>query len=269
MLRITAFPLLCRSANRFFLEPGKGLIGMRGRTSVFIVLCVAAVPARLQASCIEPTRLAHAVVGITHYFNDEERAAHPGLIGASGTAWFLSPTRIVTAEHVSAGMMSTTQDWKLLELRDGNGTRSVPARIARVMGSGMEKLAVLELQSEVPNAHSAAIRTAPLTPEDQVVTVSYQEGQPRIVGGRFVKYADDERLAGTGLLEVFDGQDRLAVDYGASGAPVYDCDGRIAAVVTTVITQMVSGRIRVSTPWGMPNVLAVPIQALEEMSEAR
>jgi len=38
----------------------------------------------------------------------------------------------------------------------------------------------------------------------------------------------DERFAGAALLEMFDGNDRLAVDYGASGAPVYDCDGRIA-----------------------------------------
>jgi hypothetical protein len=229
-------------------------------------------PARLQASCIEPTQLAHAAVGITHYFDDGERAARPGFIGTSGTAWFLSPTSIVTAEHVSAGMMLTTRDWKLLEIRDGDDTRSVPARVARVIGPGMEKLAVLELQSELPNARRAAIRTAPLTPEDQVVTFAYRDGHPRIVGGRFVKYGDDERLAGAALLEMFDDKDRLAVDYGASGAPVYDCDGRIAAVVTTVITQTfsgMSGRIRVSTPWGMPNVLSVPIQALEADSEAR
>jgi hypothetical protein len=71
---------------------------------------------------------------------------------------------------------------------------------------------------------------------------------------------------------MFDGNDRLAVDYGASGAPVYDCDGRIAAVVTTVITQTfpgMSGRIRVSTAWGTPNVLSVPVEALKEYSEAR
>ena len=227
---------------------------------------------RLEASCIEPAQLAHAAVGITHYFDDGERAARPGFVGTSGTAWFLSPTSIVTAEHVSAGMMLTTRDWKLLEIRDGGDTRSVPARIASVIGPGAEKLAVLELQSEVPNAHSAASRPAPLMPEDQVVTFAYRDGRARIVGGRFVKYGDDERLAGAALLEMFDGNDRLAVDYGASGAPVYDCDGRIAAVVTTVITQTfsgMSGRIRVSTPWGTPNVLSVPIEALKEYSEAR
>jgi hypothetical protein len=92
------------------------------------------------------------------------------------------------------------------------------------------------------------------------------------VGGRFVKYGDDERLAGAALLEMFDGNDRMAVDYGASGAPVYDCDGRVGAVVSTVITQTLAGfpgRIRTSTPWGTPNVLSIPIQALTGYSEAR
>lgn len=245
---------------------------MRGRTLLVVLLLVTAFHTRVEAFCIEPARLAHSSVSITRYFADSERAAHPGVVGMSGTAWFLSSTTVVTAEHVSAGMMLTTQDWKTLDIRDGDDTRSIPARVARVMGTGLEKIAVLALQSEFPGARSAAIRTAPLAPEDQVVTFAYSAGRPRVVGGRFVRYGDDERLAGAALFEMFDGNDRLAVDYGASGAPVYDCDARIVAVVTTVITQTLSGfsgRMRVSTPWGTPNVLSVPVEALNEYSEAR
>jgi len=241
---------------------------MRGRTLLVVFLTLllgTAFHTRLEASCIEPARLAHSAISITRYFNDEERAARPGLIGASGTGWFLSPSMIVTAEHVSAGMMLMTQGWKALDIKDGNDTRSVPARIVRTMGLGAEKLAVIELQSEFPSAFSAAIRMTPLAPDDQVVTLAYTGGRPRVVGGRFVKYGDDGSLAGTALLEMFDGQDRLAVDYGASGAPVYDCDGRIAAVITTVITQTfpgMSGGMRISTAWGTPNVLSVPAHVL-------
>ena len=246
---------------------------MRGRTLLLILLLATAFQTRLEASCIEPVRLAHSAVSIARYFEDGERAAQPpGVVGTGGTAWFLSSTTIVTAEHVSAGMMLTTQDWKTLEIKDGDDTRSIPARVARVIGNGPEKIAVLALQTEFPGAHSAAIRAAPLAPEDQVVTFAYSAGRPRVVGGRFVKYGNDERLAGAALFEMFDGNDRLAVDYGASGAPVYDCDARVVAVVTTVITQTLSGfsgRMRVSTPWGTPNVLSVPIQALEDYSEAR
>ena len=42
------------------------------------------------------------------------------------------------------------------------------------------------------------------------------------------------------------------IDYGASGAPVFDCEGRVAAVISTVITQILStpfGNRRVSTRW--------------------
>jgi hypothetical protein len=34
------------------------------------------------------------------------------------------------------------------------------------------------------------------------------------------------------LLEMYDGDDRLVLDHGASGAPVFDCMGRIVAVVS-------------------------------------
>jgi Trypsin-like peptidase domain len=257
------FSLSCRKG---------GFRTMHRRSLGLTALLLLSVSTRLEASCIDPASLAHAAVSITRYLDETERAAQPSLIGTRGTAWFLSPATIVTAEHVSAGMMLAPRDWKQLEIRDGDVVRSIPVRVARVVGTGPEKLAVLALQSEFPGARSAAIRTEPLAPEDQVVTFAFPQGRPRVVGGRFVKYGDDERLAGAALLEMFDGNDRMAVDYGASGAPVYDCDGRVGAVVSTVITQtipMMSGRIRTSTAWGTPNVLSIPIQALKEYTEAQ
>jgi hypothetical protein len=117
-----------------------------------------------------------------------------------------------------------------------------------------------------------AIRATPLAPEDRIVTFAYPGGRPRLVGGRFVQFGDDGNLAGAALLEMYDGNDRLVVDHGASGAPVLDCDGRVAAVISTVITQTLawaSDDIRISTAWGTPNVISVPIAALKETSAAR
>ena len=169
-------------------------------------------------------------------------------------------------------MKLSTQEWKSVSIKDGAEGQSNAVRMQRVVGSYAEKLAVLELQTAVPDARSVAIRMLPLMPEDRVVTVAYPNDRLNTVVGRFVQYADTGKLAGTALLEIFKGENRLVIDYGASGAPVFDCEGRVAAVISTVITQILStpfGNRRVSTAWGSPNVVSIPIQQLIEFSKAQ
>ena len=53
---------------------------------------------------------------------------------------------------------------------------------------------------------------------------------------------------------------------------MFDCEGRVAAVISTVITQTLAtpfGEMRIPTPWGSPNVVSVPVQQLMEFSEAQ
>jgi hypothetical protein len=216
-------------------------------------------------------QLAHSTVSIVRHFDDAERDARPNLIGIRGTGWFLSPMAIVTAEHVTAAMKLSTEDWKPLEIADGDGSQFIAARIQRLAGGAAEKLAVIELQQAVPAAASFMIRKEPLVPEEQVMTLAYPAGRPHLVEGRFVRFGDDGKLAGLALLEVYEGDNRLVIDHGASGAPVIDCDGRVVAVVTNVFTQSIvwaSRQIRVPTPWGMPNVVSVPVEVLEEATSA-
>ncbi len=69
------------------------------------------------------------------------------------------------------------------------------------------------------------------------------------------------------LFEMYDGDDRLVLDHGASGAPVLDCKGRVVAVVSNLFMttmQFFSRVIRISTAWGNANVVSVPIPVLEE-----
>jgi hypothetical protein len=66
---------------------------------------------------------------------------------------------------------------------------------------------------------------------------------------------------------MYNGNDRLVLDHGASGAPVLDCEGRVVAVVSIAITQTISllaSAVRTSTASQTPNVVSVPIQVLEE-----
>ncbi|MGB6584885.1 MAG: serine protease, partial [Pseudolabrys sp.] len=219
---------------------------MRGRTCpVLIFLLLFSAQSRADSACVDLAQLAHSTVGITRYFDEAERNAHNYLVSIQGTGWFQSPTNIVTVEHVAVAMGLSTQDWKLLNIKDGVDSQSISARIQRFTSGGAEKLAVLELQTAIPVARSVALRMSPLVPEDRLVTLAYPNQQPRTVGGRFVQYVTDGRLTGTALLEMYEGDNRFAIDHGASGAPVFDCEGRVAAVISTVMVQIFQ------TPFGV------------------
>ena len=219
------------------------------------------------AECIDATTLTHSTAGITSYFDDDERKANPGLLGIRGTGWFLSPTSMVTAEHVATAMRLSDQSWKQVEILDGETKQSTAVRILRVAGSNQEKIAVLELRSEYSGARGLKIRTQPLTPDEPVVSLAYPGNRLRIAKGRFVQYGDSDKFAGTALFEIYDGDDRLVLDHGASGAPVLDCEGRVVAVVSNLFTQtlqFLSRAIKISTAWGQPNVVSVPIEVLRD-----
>jgi hypothetical protein len=201
------------------------------------------------ATCVDASTLAHSTVSITRYFAGDDRKADTDLLGIRGTAWFLSSTSMVTAEHVATAMELSDQNWKQLE-----------------------KLAVLEFRTAFSSAQGLQIRMEPLAPEEPVLSIAYPGSRLRSVGGRFIKYGDSDKLAGTALLEMYDRDDRLVLDHGASGAPVLDCEGRVVAVVSNIFTQTLqfpSRAIRISTAWGSPNVASVPIQVLQEFSQAQ
>jgi Trypsin-like peptidase domain len=246
---------------------------MRGRTCfALIFLLLLSAQSRAETACVDLAQLAHSTVGITRYFDEAERNAQSDVVGIHGTAWFQSPTNIVTVGHVATAMGLSSQDWKPLDIKEGADSKLISARIQRWIGGGTEKLVVLELQAAFPAARSVPIRTALLVPEDRLVTLAYPNQNPRVVSGRFVQYVTDGRLAGTALLEMYEGDNRFAVDHGASGAPVFDCEGRIAAVISTVITQIFQtpfGVLRTSTAWGTPNVVSVPVEKLMEFSKAQ
>jgi hypothetical protein len=249
------------------------MFAMPGRLGFLpFVFALLASPNAVQAACVDTTNLARSTVSIVRHFDDAERERFPDLIGIQGSAWFLSPTTIVTVEHVTAAMMLSVDNWKMLEIVSEAGSQLIPARIERLTGPQSERLAVVELQGAVSGAQSAAIRREPLAPEEQVVTLAYPAGRRQLVQGRFVRFGDGGKLSGMALLELFDGENRLVIDHGASGAPVVDCEGRVAAVVSNVFTQSFHWayrEIRYTTAWGMPNVVSVPIDALPDVSETR
>ena len=172
---------------------------------------------------------------------------------------------MITVEHVAVAMGLSDQHWKQVEVLEEENKQTIEVRILRLAGSHSEKIAVLELRTAFSGAQGLRIRTEPLAPEERVVSLAYPGNRLRFVGGRFVQYGDSDKLAGTALLEMYDGDNRLVLDHGASGAPVVDCQGRVVAIVSNIFTQTLqfpSRAIRVSTAWGSPNVVSVPSQIL-------
>jgi Trypsin-like peptidase domain len=223
----------------------------------------------VKASCVDPSTLVTSTVSITREFGEDERGAEPGVLGVRGTAWFLSPRLVVTAAHVAEAMQLSAEDWKEIEVRERESKVAVPARLLRVAGSNAEKIAVLELRTSLPGVVALRPRVEPLVPEERLLSLAYPNGELRFASGRFAEYGSTDSLAGAALLEMHDGNDRLVLDHGASGAPVLDCQGRAVAVVSTLITQTIrlpTGRVRVSTAWQTPNVVSIPIAALKDFS---
>jgi Trypsin-like peptidase domain len=240
----------------------------RGLFSFFILMLVSA-PYRAEAGCIDPATLVHSTASITRYFDNQEKEARPGVVGMSGTGWFLSPTSMVTVEHVAASMNLSDRNWRELEFLTGEYKRSIPVRIGRLVGSSAERLAVLELQAAFPDAPGLQPRSEPLLPEEPIVSLAYPDEHLRVATGRFVQYGRDDKFAGMALLEMSDGDDRLALDYGSSGAPVLDCSGRVAAVVSKLFVSTIhfmSQAIRIPTAWGSPNVVSLPAGALRPLA---
>jgi len=226
----------------------------------------------VEGACINPATLTHSTVSITRYFDEQEKGLRSGVLGMSGTAWFLSPTSLITIGHVATAMNLSDQSWRTVDIWTQENKQSIPVRVQHVVGSHPEKVVVLELQAAFPRAQGLQLRKEPLAPEEPVVSVGYPDDHLRVATGRFVRYGADERFAGMALFELYDGDDRLALDYGSSGAPVFDCEGHVAAVVSKLFVttiQFMSQVTRIPTAWGSPNVATEPIDALEDALSRR
>jgi hypothetical protein len=247
-----------------------GLVARRMLRWFLPALLLSLVSFRAEAVCVDPAMHTYSTASIARTFDAEELKAEPDLLGIRGTGWFLSARSMVTVAHVALSMHLSAQDWKDIEIRVRENKQSIPVRLLRLLGdASSERIAVLELKMPFPGVQSLQIRTEPLVTNERVMSVAYPGDRLRVADGRFMEHGTDDKFAGTALLELYDGNDRLALDHGASGAPVLDCNGRVVAVVSHLLTrtmQFLSRVIRISTAWGNPNVMSVPIQVLKDFT---
>jgi hypothetical protein len=252
----------CRGAQARNAYRDGSLIGALSR--LFIAVQLAIVPCSATA-CIDPSTLAKTTVSISRDLEVEQRKWVPGVVGIAGTGWFLSARLLVTAAHVAEAMGLASANWTEIEVWDGKSKTMVATRIHRLLGPIYEKMALLELMVPLSGAVTLSVRREPLQPDEPVVALAYPNSHLRFAAGRFVAFEVGRNFPGAALMEIYEGNDRLVLDHGASGAPVLDCQGRVVAVVSSILTQTLRfnfGAVRVSTAWQTPNVLSMPADVL-------
>ncbi len=215
------------------------------------------------ADCIDPKTVARATTPIFRTLKGNDEATL-----VAGTGWFLSPSRIVTAAHVADGLKLTPHSWAQINLGPKGDADRVDARIGQLVDAHPEKIAVIELSKPARGAMPLAVRSAPLKPDEPILSVAYSGMRLRFAGGRFVDSEPATKFPGAALFEIYDGTDRLVIDEGASGAPVLDCRGEVVGVITGTLSQEVtifSRTVRISTAWQKPNVVGIPVESLANL----
>jgi hypothetical protein len=254
------------------------------RLMVLVPMMVIAQCARAEDACIDPSTLATTTVSITRYFTADEKP-RPSLEGYRATAWFYGSTRylISIAHFVDDVPVLPRGEWRKVDVQQRDVTVQVSARLLAVVRALPEGFALFELREPFPNAQTLKLREKPLSRNEPVRSIAYLDGL-RFAKGRFAEIAGSSDIPGdhpfakvrpgSGLFEMWDieerNNDRYVLDHGASGAPIVDCEGNVAAVASSVVTQgslYFAGReFRLTTPWGMANNTAALIQPLFDIT---
>jgi hypothetical protein len=264
----------------------ESVVDLTTRPIILVMMMVIAQCAHAEDGCIDPSTLATTTVSITRYFTDDEKP--PTLDGYRATAWFYGSTRYLVsiAHFVDDAPVLQRGEWRKVDVRHRDVTVQVSARLLTVVKALPEGFALFELREPFPNAETLKLREKPLLKNEPVRSIAYLEGL-RFAKGRFSEIAGSDDIArdhpfakvppGSGLFEMWDmeerNNDRYVLDHGASGAPIVDCEGNVAAVTSSFLTQgslYFAGReIRLTTPWGMANNTATLIQPLFEVTLPR
>jgi hypothetical protein len=210
------------------------------------------------------------------------------LEGVRGSAWVLDDRTLVTIEHVARGAR-LNDTWKDVTIFWSNAKNEEPGNKLHTrmrfkeMIPGVHQLeyaALLEVEYYVPGGMAAQIRATPLRRNEPVVGMGYAGGKLRFAEGRLAfpePSGDPESGQKVEIplpylpFEMYDPEgndgrgDRYALDYGASGGPIFDCNGNVAAIVQGFHSRqlhMLGQMQRVTTAWGTANVSGISASSL-------
>src|SRR5882757_2885195 len=251
---------------------------------IVVLMMVIAQCARAQDTCIDPSTLTAKTVSISRHFTDDEKR-RLSIDGYRATAWFYGSTRYLVsiAHFVDDAPALPRGEWRKVDVQQRDVTVQVSARLLAVVRALPEGFAIFELREPFPNAQTLKLREKPLSRNEPVLSIAYLD-RLRLGKGRFAEIAGSSDIArddpfakvrpGSGLFEMWDieerNNDRYVLDHGASGAPIVDCEGNVAAVASSIITQgslyFAGRKFTLTTPWGMANNTAALIQPLFDIA---
>jgi S1-C subfamily serine protease len=196
------------------------------------------------ASCINPFNFSSSIVNITGH-------------QTGGTAWFMSPSLIVTVAHVidKDGINITFNKWSFIHIKNESLDIEIKARLKRQTN----RISILELDHAITNIKPLSISDIFPSKEEEAVTLGYPFGKLTEAGGRYVKHKNNDMF-----FELFKDNNRLAVDHGSSGAPIFNCEGKVIGVTEAILVNPITlflthGEQRIPPPWGHPNVIGIHI----------
>ena len=226
----------------------------------------------LSEKCMDKESSAQSVAAITRYshlYDDPYVVAVFGIEG--GSIWFLKEDEPVLALHVAKSLGLSNRAWIPVEIYqnelDGkiHQHQRIRARLLRTITWGLDGLAVLKLEEPFEGARPLVIRAEPLKPGEKIITPAYPGGLLELTTGHFLGIdlaLSNERKEASYAIEI-DGN-RLALDSGASGAPVLDCTGRVVAAVSAQVYVVSENGLEEATLRGQQTNIAIPVTILSD-----
>lgn len=233
-------------------------------SALFAFLCA---PAAAQ-KCVTPENVIDTTVSITRSFAARDYDENDA-ITLRGTAWFTKKTEMVAVEHVVEAFGLSHDTWHevtVVQQYPGSiwwNEVAVLVRIKRVLSDGVpEDLHVLELKEPLPwPIQLAEVRATPFVIGERALGIGYTGGTLTAAVGQYI----DVPLRNSNQFARFELVRRTERDVllsGASGGPIFDCTGRVMAVIARILPESKFGALPRSADGnayllGSVNVLAV------------
>ena len=226
----------------------------------------------ISEKCIDKESSAQSVAAITRYshlYDDPQVVTVFGIQG--GSIWFLRDDEPVLALHVAKSLGLSNREWTPVEIYQNEPDakihrhQRIRARLLRTITWGLDGLAVLKLEEPFRGARPLVIRAEPLKPGEKIITPAYPGGLLELTTGYFLGIdlaLSSESKEASYAIEI-DGN-RLALDSGASGAPVLDCAGRVVAAVSAQVYLVSEDGLVEATLRGQQTNIAIPVTILSD-----